>query len=77
MSDSSDDMECLSGVYETYLEKLHKKEDEWEKGYHINKKGKKYKLQDMTISHLQNAIRFFEELNTTPLEEELKKRQII
>lgn len=49
-------------------------EDGWAEGYHTTRDGDELRLEDMTDDHLRNTIKFFEKLDTTPLEEELASR---
>lgn len=53
---------------------MEEREDDWRSGIHIDIDGNEHKLSEMTISHLKNTIKFFNYLDTTPLEEELKRR---
>ena len=53
---------------ESYFEVL------WRQGLHQDKENNEYKISEMTSEHLQNTINYFDDLNTTPLQEELNKR---
>lgn len=49
----------------------------WKSGYHISQNGKRTKISDMLTPHLQNTIKKFENIiDTSVLEEELKKRDV-
>lgn len=49
---------------------------DWQDGIHIDRQGNVHELADMTTEHLENTIRFFKNLDTSPLQEELNKRNI-
>jgi hypothetical protein len=55
-----------------------KRERQWKKGEHTDADGNVYRLEDMETSHLRNTIKGFRrlELNTKPLELELKRREV-
>lgn len=57
------------GVGEGYLENL------WREGEHETRDGENIKLSEMTTQHLKNTINYFDSLDTTPLEKELKRRK--
>ena len=50
---------------------------DWKKGYHIDRLGKKHLLSEMKNDHLLNTVNLFTEYDTTPLKEELKKRDLL
>jgi len=72
MSDTTDDMEMWAGSMETEKEIL---EEKWEDGYHTMSDGSDINIKDMETSHLKNAIRYFKDFDTSPLERELKGRK--
>lgn len=74
MSDTTDDVEMWAGAYE---EEIEYREAQWAKGIHKDQNGKKYNLKDMETSHLENCIRYFDDHDTSPLEQELKRRNEI
>ena len=57
-------------------EKMKTPEDYWREGEHITKNGEVLDLEEMSISHLKNTIKYFSKLDTTPLKKELEKRNI-
>ena len=79
MSDTSDDMECLSGAYEASQdreeERNEEREIEWRQGFHVTRDNEEIELENMTTKHLKNTINFFDFLDTKPLEKELRKRK--
>ena len=54
--------------FQEYLESM------WKYGRHEDREGNFYRISEMTDKHLQNTINYFSSLDTTPPEEELKKR---
>jgi len=53
------------------------REDMWARGIHISADWRTNRISEMNETHLRNTIaRFFDEYNTTPLQEELERRQI-
>jgi len=46
----------------------------WEEGYHETKGGKLIPIKDMTIKHLKNTIKYFNNLDVTCLKKELVNR---
>ncbi len=50
-------------------------EDNWWTGYHETREGERIALRDMSTSHIQNTINFFDwRFDVTPLKEELLRR---
>ena len=49
-------------------------EQDWLEGVHTDKQGNTHDIEDMSDDYLMNVINMFEDLDTSPLEEELKKR---
>ena len=49
-------------------------EENWNDGIHIDRNGSEYKISKMTTKHLENTIKYFSGLDTSKLEEELKRR---
>ena len=72
MSDTTDDMEYGSALLEAQIEA---REKMWRNGLHVDRKGKTWKLQDMTEFHLRMTIKYFDWLDVSPLKKELKKRK--
>jgi protein involved in sex pheromone biosynthesis len=77
MSDTTDDMECLEWQADEYICAIGEREASWESGYHKTSDDREIKLSKMTVSHLQNAIKYFQDdHDTSALEKELKSRTI-
>mgnify|MGYP006971788728 CR=1 FL=1 len=53
------------------------RESEWQAGIHYDRQGNEYKISEMTTTHLQNIIKFFKGLDTSPLQEEINKRKCL
>ena len=53
---------------------IEEREAMWKRGIHETRDGEVLKIKDMTDDHLKNTIRFFSNLDTSPLEKELAKR---
>ena len=49
----------------------------WKRGKHITKDGREMSLKKMSDSHLENTIKYFGSHDTTPLEEEQKRRKLL
>ena len=50
-------------------------ESRWRSGWHEMKDGKKIRIKEMSNSHIENTIKLFAMLDTSPLERELKRRK--
>ena len=74
MSDMIDHIESMADLYNVFAKQ---REEEWKEGIHVDQNDNEYLISEMTTSHLENTIRYFkkEELDVSPLEEELKKRK--
>jgi len=62
--------------YDVDVEEAEERENGWQVGVHIDKNGKEHEISKMSDSHLLNTIKFFNGLDTSPLEEEAKKRNL-
>lgn len=49
-------------------------EENWKNGFHVTQDEKIIRLSDMETKHIKNTIRYFSDIDTSPLEEELNKR---
>jgi hypothetical protein len=56
-------------VPEHFYNELH-----WKSGFHYDANDKAHLIREMETSHLENTIKYFSELDTTPLKKELKRR---
>lgn len=56
------------------VDELSTQEELWIDGFHQDKAGKVYEISKMTTKHLINTIKLFSLFDTTPLKEELRKR---
>jgi hypothetical protein len=73
MSDTTDDLDWGVDLWDDPAND--NREEEWRDGKHTTKDGHTILIKDMTTSHLINAIKHFDHLNTKPLKKELKKRK--
>jgi len=75
MSFAEDEGHDIGLSYEDMVEESAKAmELDWQDGRHTDRHGNVHELADMTTEHLENTIRFFKNLDTSPLQEELNKR---
>ncbi len=80
MSDTTDDMEALSGLYELYLER---EAEIIENKIWIMRSGKKIRVSDMETSHIENSLNMIKRKKATStslifvkiFEDELKSRK--
>jgi hypothetical protein len=62
-------------AYDDYEKRNRKREREWKKGVHVDRRGSKHLLSEMSRNYLLRVISYFHRLDTTPLKEELRKRE--
>lgn len=73
----ADMMEGLADQYQGEIEAV---QNRWNKGWHETKEGKKLKIKEMTTQHLINTINYFkgyDDLDTSPFQRELDRRNKI
>lgn len=75
MSDFSDDLSVHSWMIEEYDAEKCARELEWRDGYHTTSDDREIKITEMTEQHILNVMRYFNDHDTSPLDQEIKNRK--